>query len=70
MLRAEDRAEEVLSEATGQDAGDDGYRIEVTGDLDRHAAEVLRLALARLARAEGIALTVTIRRAGAPPESS
>lgn len=70
MLRAEDRAEEVLSDTTRQDVGENGYRIEVSGDLDRHAAEVLRLALARLARAEGITLTVTITRVEAPPASS
>jgi hypothetical protein len=70
MLRAEDRAEEVLSDTTEHGAGDEGYRIDVAGGLDRHAAEALRLELERLARTEGIALTVTIRRAGATPESS
>ena len=44
--------------------------IEVAGGLDRHAAEALRLAIERLARAEGIALTVTVRRAEAKPASA
>ena len=70
MLGAEDRAQEVLSEAIGHGAGDDAYRLEIAGGLDRHAAEALRLELERLARTEGIPLTVTIRRAETTPESA
>lgn len=70
MLGAENRVEKVLSDATQHGAGDEGYRIDIAGSLDRHAAEALRLELERLARTEGIALTVTIRRAEATPESS
>jgi hypothetical protein len=46
------------------------HRIEIAGDLDRHAAEALRLEIERFARAEGIALTVTVSRAEAPPDSA
>jgi len=45
-------------------------RLEIAGDLDRHAAEALRLAIERLARAEGIALTVTVSRAKTTPDSA
>jgi hypothetical protein len=48
------------------DAGD--YRLEV-GDLDRHTAEALRLEIERFARAEGIALTATVKRAPPAPSS-
>ena len=47
----------------------DGCRFEITG-LDRRAAEAVRLEVERLARAEGIPLTVAIRRAEATPESA
>ena len=70
MLGAEDRAQEVLSEATRHGAGDEAYRLDISGGLDRHAAEALRLELERLARAQGIPLTVTIRRAEATPGSA
>ncbi len=46
------------------------HRIEIAGDLDRHAAEALRLEIERFARAEGIALTVTVSRAEDPPDSA
>lgn len=62
MLGAEDRSQEVLSEAIER-PGDDAYRLEISGGLDRHAAEALRLELERLARTDGIPLTVTITRA-------
>src|SRR5262245_30149252 len=38
-----------------------GNVIEVAAGLDRHAAEALRLEIERLARAKGLALTVTVR---------
>jgi len=47
------------------DAGDEGYRIDIAGGLDRHAAEALRLEIERMARAAGITLTVTVKRAEA-----
>ena len=46
------------------------HHIEIAGRLDRHAAEALRLEIERFARAEGIALTVTVRRAEASPDDS
>ena len=46
------------------------HRLEIAGDLDRHAAEALRLEIERFARAEGIALTVTVRRAETKPDSA
>jgi hypothetical protein len=52
------------------DVTDGERRIEIAGGLDRHAAEALRLELERLARTEGIPLTVTIRRAEPTPESA
>jgi len=52
------------------DAGDEGYRIDIAGGLDRHAAEALRLEIERMARAAGIALTVTVSRAEAPSDSA
>jgi len=45
----------------------DDYRIEIA-DLDRHTAEALRLEIERFARAEGIALTATVKRM--PPARS
>lgn len=39
-----------------------GDPIEIAAGLDRHAAEALRLQIERLARAKGIALTVSVRR--------
>jgi hypothetical protein len=45
-------------------------RIETAGGLDRHTAEALRLAIERTARAEGLALTVTVRRADQTPDSA
>ncbi|HEV8473490.1 MAG TPA: hypothetical protein VGR82_12000 [Methylomirabilota bacterium] len=45
-------------------------RIESPGGLDRHTAEALRLAIERMARAEGIPLTVTVKRAEPPPDSA
>jgi hypothetical protein len=51
--------------------GDDAERrLEIAGVLDRHAAEALRLAIERMARAEGIALTVTVSRAETKPDSA
>ena len=46
------------------------HRIEIAGDLDRHAAEALRLEIERFARAEGIALTVRVSRAEDPTGSA
>jgi hypothetical protein len=60
----------MLTDDAGHDGADAGRRLEIAGDLDRHAAEALRLEIERFARAEGIALTVTVRRAEAPPDSA
>ena len=49
---------------------DDERRLEIAGDLDRHAAEALRLEIERFARAEGIPLTATVKRAAAAPDSA
>jgi hypothetical protein len=56
----------MLSDAPEHDGRDLERRIEISGRLDRHAAEALRLAVERAARAAGIALTVTVKRADAP----
>ena len=59
-----------MSGARERDARRAERRLEITGDLDRHAAEALRLEIQRLAAAEGITLTATVRRADAPPDSA
>jgi hypothetical protein len=60
----------MLTDDAEHDGADAGRRLEITGGLGRHAAEALRLQLERFARAEGIALTVTVSRAEAPPDSA
>jgi hypothetical protein len=60
----------MLTDDAEHDGADAGRRLEITGGLGRHAAEALRLQLERFARAEGIALTVRVRRAEAPPDSA
>src|SRR5882762_2924036 len=52
LFRAEDRAQEMLTDDAGHDGADAGRRLEIE----------------RFARAEGIALTVTVSRAEAPPD--
>jgi len=54
-----------LSDVPERGASEGGYRIDIAGGLDRHAAEALRLEIERMARAAGIALTVTVKRADA-----
>ena len=60
----------MLTDDAGHDGAAAGRRIEIAGDLDRHAAEALRLQIERFARAAGIALTVTVSRAEAPSDSA
>lgn len=37
-----------------KDSSEAGYRIEITGTLDRHAVEILQLELRRLAKRYGV----------------
>ena len=60
----------MLTDDAEQDGAEAGRRLEIAGGLGRHAAEALRLSIERLARAEGIALTVTVSRAEVPPDSA
>jgi len=60
----------MLTDDAARDGADDGRRLEIAGDFDRHAAEALRLAIERMARAEGIALTVRVSRAETKPDSA
>lgn len=39
---------------SAQDTGDQVTRLEITGSLDRHAAEALQLEVRRLARRYGV----------------
>lgn len=53
----------MLSDIPERGASEEEYRIDIAGGLDRHAAEALRFEIERMARAAGIALTVTVKRA-------
>jgi hypothetical protein len=55
----------MLSNDPERDRDDGERHVEIAGGLDRHAAEMLRLEIERMARLEGIVLTVTVRRADA-----
>lgn len=46
------------------------YEFRVSGDLDRHAAEALRLEVRRLAAQHGIAVLIRVEKDGAEPPGS
>jgi hypothetical protein len=54
------------------EAADDGelYELRLSGDLDRHAAEALRLEVRRLAKQHGLEVMVRVEKvlAEPPPE--
>jgi hypothetical protein len=70
VLGAEDRTEEMLNEAPASGADATERRLQISGRLDRHAAEALRLEIERFARGVGITLTVTVERAEERPASA
>jgi hypothetical protein len=48
----------------------DIYEFRVSGDLDRHAAEALRLEVRRFANQHGVELVVRVEKRPAGPRSS
>jgi hypothetical protein len=59
----------MLNEAPAGGTHATERRLQISGRLDRHAAEALRLEIERFARGAGIPLTVTVERAEEPPAS-
>jgi hypothetical protein len=55
---------------TGASGKGDVYELRVSGDLDRHAAEALRLEVRRFAKQRGVDVVVRVEKGPAEPPPS